>query len=162
MLLCLWYGPRVRNKIKYHNSMKWMFFSLRQNTFAKPKYIFGLEFRSRTFRSRTFGQKSWFRTLNQVSMWKVKPRSLFAGCGVGEPAILDDWSRSQKLLDGEAWAWNLGSSSQSFVRQANCRKYTENIQWFSVFNAPNAPNPEPKIFRCWSWSQKLCMLGAGA
>jgi len=31
------------------------------------------------------------------------------GCGAGAEAILNGWSRGQKLLDGATGAWNLGS-----------------------------------------------------
>ena len=34
-------------------------------------------------------------------------------CGAG--VVLDDWSWSQKLLDGGAGAWNLGSGSTEIV-----------------------------------------------
>ena len=37
------------------------------------------------------------------------------GCEAGVEAILDGWSRSQKVLDGGAEAWNLGSGSTEIV-----------------------------------------------
>jgi len=45
-------------------------------------------------------------------------------CGAGTPAILHEWSRSQKVLDGEdeVGAWDLGSSSTALV--CGARKIT--------------------------------------
>jgi len=37
------------------------------------------------------------------------------GCEAGAQAILDGWSRSQKVLDGGAGAWNLGSGSADIL-----------------------------------------------
>jgi len=41
------------------------------------------------------------------------------GCGTGAKAILDGWSRSQKLSDGGAGARNLGSCSTDIVRETS-------------------------------------------
>jgi len=40
------------------------------------------------------------------------------GCGVRVQAILDDWSHNQKISDGGAGSWNLGShSTDSLLRK---------------------------------------------
>jgi len=39
--------------------------------------------------------------------------------GAGAGAILDGWSRSEKLLNGGARAWNFGSGSTEIVREVS-------------------------------------------
>ena len=72
------------------------------------------------------------------------------GCGAGAHIILDGWSQNQKVLDGRAGNWKLGSGSTALVCGAStrCTNYT------MVFTL------QTKSF--WSQSQKHLRVWAGA
>jgi len=68
------------------------------------------------------------------------------GCGAGVEAILDGWSRSQKLLDGGTEASKLGFGSTATV----CG--TSELQIIKIFSdfldqIALEPEPEPKASR---------------
>jgi len=64
-----------------------------------------------------FGDQSFYERL--CTELPMKSQGHNEGCGAGAQAILDGWSRCQKILDGGAGAWNLGSHSTVIVCAAS-------------------------------------------
>jgi len=76
------------------------------------------------------------------------------GCKAGAEAILDGWIRSQKLLDGGAEAWNLGSRSTDTVCGTSelCKKYNFSF-WF--FGPKCSGYERQKVLDARGWNRSL-------